>query len=74
MDFARFLSRPNWPRKFGLMVGSVLLANSAPVFAQGSLQGPPSVTVAKPVIKDITEWDEFTGRFEATGAVEIRRE
>ncbi len=33
---------------------------------------PPPVTVAKPVVKEIVEWDEFTGRFEAVGAVEIR--
>lgn len=35
---------------------------------------PPAlpVTVAKPVVKDITEWDEFTGRFEAVESVEVR--
>ena len=43
----------------------------------GSAQGgpgaaPPAVTVAKPVVKDITEWDEFIGRFEAVEEVEIR--
>lgn len=32
----------------------------------------PPVTVAKPVVRDIVEWDEFTGRFDAVGAVEIR--
>ncbi|MBX3498239.1 MAG: efflux RND transporter periplasmic adaptor subunit [Alphaproteobacteria bacterium] len=37
-------------------------------------QAPPAppVTVAKPVVKDIVEWDEFTGRFDAVGAVEVR--
>lgn len=36
--------------------------------------GPQAVpvTVAKPVVKDITEWDEFTGRFDAVEAVEVR--
>jgi RND family efflux transporter MFP subunit len=34
--------------------------------------GPPPVTVAKPIVKEIVEWDEFVGRFEATNAVEIR--
>ena len=33
---------------------------------------PPPVTVAKPVVKDIIEIDEFTGRFEAIAAVELR--
>jgi RND family efflux transporter MFP subunit len=33
---------------------------------------PPPVTVASPLVQRITEWDEFTGRFEPTSAVEIR--
>jgi multidrug efflux pump subunit AcrA (membrane-fusion protein) len=33
---------------------------------------PPQVTVAKPVVKNIVEWDDFTGRFEATDDVSIR--
>jgi RND family efflux transporter MFP subunit len=33
---------------------------------------PPPVTVAKPVVQDIIELDEFTGRFEAIAAVDLR--
>lgn len=33
---------------------------------------PPPVAVAKPVVKEIVEVDEFTGRFDAVAAVEIR--
>jgi multidrug efflux system membrane fusion protein len=33
---------------------------------------PPSVTVAEVPQREITEWDEFTGRLEAVDAVEIR--
>src|SRR5687768_1638760 len=33
---------------------------------------PPPVTVAKPVVKEIVERDDFTGRFEATGWVDVR--
>ncbi|TAD90602.1 MAG: efflux RND transporter periplasmic adaptor subunit [Alphaproteobacteria bacterium] len=33
---------------------------------------PPPVSVAKPVVKPITEQDEFVGRFEATAVVEVR--
>ena len=33
---------------------------------------PPPVTVAKPVVKEIVEMDEYTGRFDAVGSVEIR--
>ena len=32
----------------------------------------PSVTVATPLQREITEWDEFIGRFEASRSVEIR--
>ncbi len=40
--------------------------------AQTAQQPPPPVTVAVPFQKNITEWDEFTGRFEAAKEVEIR--
>ncbi|HET6280116.1 MAG TPA: efflux RND transporter periplasmic adaptor subunit, partial [Polyangia bacterium] len=33
---------------------------------------PPPVTVARPLQKKITEWDEYTGRFVAVNTVEIR--
>ena len=33
---------------------------------------PPTVTVAQPVIRKITEWDEYTGRFVAKQRVEVR--
>jgi len=33
---------------------------------------PPAVQVAKPLLKEIVEHDEFTGRFEAVDFVEIR--
>jgi len=46
---------------------------AAVAFAQGGPNAPPPrVTVAKPVVKDIMEWDEFIGRFEAVDQVDIR--
>jgi RND family efflux transporter MFP subunit len=33
---------------------------------------PPQVTVAKPVVKNIVEWDDFVGRFEAMEDVALR--
>lgn len=38
----------------------------------GPPQGPPPVTVAKPVVKDIIERTDFIGRFEAINQVDIR--
>jgi len=33
---------------------------------------PPIVSVAQPLFKEVTEWDEFTGRFVAKERVEVR--
>lgn len=33
---------------------------------------PPAVTVAKPLVKDLVEWSDFTGQFEAIDSVEVR--
>lgn len=33
---------------------------------------PPSVTVAQPTKRTVTDWDEFTGRFEAVEEVQVR--
>lgn len=33
---------------------------------------PPTVTVAVPVVRSITEWDEYTGRLAAVSSVEVR--
>jgi RND family efflux transporter MFP subunit len=45
-----------------------------PAATTSASAGPQAVpvTVAKPVVKEITEWDEFTGRFDAVESVEIR--
>lgn len=33
---------------------------------------PPSVPVSRPLVRQVTDWDEFTGRFAATQEVQIR--
>jgi len=33
---------------------------------------PPAVTVSKPLVRDMQEWSDFTGQFEAREAVEVR--
>jgi multidrug efflux system membrane fusion protein len=45
--------------------------NASPAAAQMQ-GGPPPVTTAKPVVKEIVELDEFVGRFDASGYVEVR--
>jgi RND family efflux transporter MFP subunit len=58
-----------------VFVSSVLFsyfAASGLVAAQGGPAPPPPVTVAKPLVKDIVEQDDFIGRFEAIDQVDIR--
>jgi RND family efflux transporter MFP subunit len=50
-------------------VALTVLTAAGAALAQG---GPPPVTVAKPVVKPIVEMDEYTGRFDAVAAVDIR--
>ncbi len=35
-------------------------------------QPPPEVTVSQPLSRKVIEWDEYTGRFDAVEAVEVR--
>jgi RND family efflux transporter MFP subunit len=40
--------------------------------AQPPQQGAPPVTVAAPLVRDVVDWDEFVGRFEAIQSVDVR--
>jgi len=40
--------------------------------AQADAPPPPTVTIAQPLQRSIVEWEDYTGRFEASQAVEIR--
>src|SRR5262249_62178989 len=33
---------------------------------------PPTVAVRQPLVREIVEWDEYTGRFDAVETVEVR--
>ena len=48
-----------------LIVVAALLAGCARPQAQPAEPPPPQVTVAEALDRDVTEWDEFTGRLEA---------
>lgn len=61
----------------GVAVSALSLALAAALSGCGpdpASQAPavPSVTVSKPVQSVITDWDSFTGRFEATDSVDVR--
>jgi RND family efflux transporter MFP subunit len=63
--------------RIALFAAPVVLAASAwslvhrPESAQAA-PPPPTVTVSAPVSREITEWDDYIGRFEASRTVEVR--
>lgn len=38
----------------------------------GATPPPPRVTIANPLVREVTDWDEFTGRLYAVESVEVR--
>ena len=55
---------------FAVHMAAIALTSGA-VLAQGAPPAPP-VQVAAPLAKRVTNWDEYTGRFEASEQVEVR--
>ena len=51
---------------------TVILAACAKTAAQQGPPPPPQVAVANVIERDVTEWDEFTGRLQAVDSVEVR--
>jgi len=59
----------------GIVTGAAALAACDDGAGDGQASAalaPPPVTVANPLVMPITEWYEFTGRFEATESVDVR--
>jgi RND family efflux transporter MFP subunit len=63
----------------GLRIGMTLIAGLASAALGGCrstqsppVAAPPAVVVAPPLVMRLTQWDEYTGRFEATDRVEVR--
>jgi len=57
---------------FGALIAATSLAACSPSVAAPAAPPAPQVSVATPLQQDVTDWDEFTGRFEATQRVEVR--
>src|SRR5687768_467265 len=71
--------RPMWNRWLGPRAGILRFVMSIAVAAAGCSKPappppppPPAVTVARPVQREVIEWDEYTGRLEASQLVEVR--
>jgi multidrug efflux system membrane fusion protein len=56
----------------GLAAGLAAGPLATPAHAQAPGGPPPKVTVAKPVVRQIVEQDQYTGRFEPIDFVEVR--
>jgi multidrug efflux system membrane fusion protein len=66
---------PVWPALVNaslLMLLGLALAGCSGSAAPPQMPPPPQVNVATVVKKDVTLWDEFTGRIEAVDKVEVR--
>ena len=62
-------------RTVKIAAASVLMAAALYGCSKGEQapeQGAPPVTVAAPLSKAVVDWDQFTGRFEATRNVDVR--
>ena len=66
IQFASKLLRP------ALLMVVLALAACGEKTAQTPAAAAPAVTVATPVKRTVTDWDEYTGRFEAVEQVDVR--
>lgn len=57
-----------WPL---IVTCGLAIAMVSPTMGQSTPTAPP-VSVARPIEREVTEWSEYTGRFEASQRVEIR--
>jgi RND family efflux transporter MFP subunit len=54
------------------LVGLVFLLTACQQQQAAPPPPPPRVTVSQPVVRDVIEWDEYTGRLEAVESVDVR--
>jgi len=72
----RIRSMGRWQRG-GLLLVPLLLAGGVTARLAATPEAPaapppPTVTVATPLVRDVTEWDDYVGRFAPSRSVEIR--
>jgi RND family efflux transporter MFP subunit len=55
-----------------VLISGAITLSSCQQPAPPPAPSPPPVTIAKPVQKEIVEWDEYTGRTDAVDSVDVR--
>lgn len=72
--FVQDVSRIHCRRCIGswIILLAIALAGCGQKQPQAASAPPPPVTVAQPVKRTVTDWDEFTGRFDAVEEVQVR--
>ncbi|ATY30802.1 efflux RND transporter periplasmic adaptor subunit [Sphingomonas psychrotolerans] len=68
--------RPLWQKGALVALPVLLVAGGVGFFNRESpaiaAPPPPTVTVAQPLVRQVNEWDDYVGRFEASRSVEVR--
>jgi len=68
--------RSRWTRLALVALPVVAIAAIAPRFIDtqpaAAAPTPPTVTVARPLVREVREWDDYVGRFSPSRTVEIR--
>lgn len=73
----RYVGRLSRPRKVALIglplaVAAGLVIGKLAEPTAAAAPPPPIVSVATPLVRSVAEWDEYSGRFEASKTVEVR--
>lgn len=71
-DSSRVMHTDRTPHSFLIFALLTLVSGCANTAAQPGPPPPPRVSVAAAIDREITEWDDFTGRLEAVDSVEVR--
>ena len=73
LDRGSFRRLARWgSAPIGMLFALALAGCDEKAQSQAAAPPPPPVTVAQPVKRTVTDWDEFTGRFEAIQEVQVR--
>ncbi|MBL8707154.1 MAG: efflux RND transporter periplasmic adaptor subunit [Rhodospirillales bacterium] len=59
-------------RRIALAAATAFAMLALPAMALGQGGPAPAVSVARPIVKEVTEWNDFIGRFEAVDGVDVK--